>query len=163
MSVTCVLEPKLNLNPKVILSEADLLAVAVHIDRYVIEVIDRLIEDFTGINTLTVQTFKQLSKNKHRLNDKILSENQVLDEGVSSTLESISAFNEQMEAQATTPTSRLQRLCACCESSVVFYNAVIETTTDENILSAAEELAVSADDRYSVLKQVLGKKCGCYG
>ena len=159
MIETCVLEPRLN--PDIVLSETDLLAAAIHIDRYVMEAINRLIEDFSGINALTMQTFTQLSRNKHRLNDKILSDKQVLGDDVAINLEKTTSFNEQMEEQASTATLRLQRLCACCESSVIFYDAIVEKATDESVLSAASELATTAQERLSVLKQALGKECGC--
>ena len=86
---------------------------------------------------------------------------QALGEAVTRNLEIITAFNEQMEDQAITPTERLQRLCACCESSVSFYGAIVETASDESVLSYANELAANAHDRLSVLKQALGFECGC--
>ena len=154
-----MVEPKLN--PEIIRSETDLLAAAIHIDRYVMDAMDRLDEDFSKINTLATQTFKQLNQNKHVLNDKILSDKVVPSESVTSNLEEITLYNEQMEALVDTPVSRLQRLCACCYRSVVFYGAVAETAKDASLKAKAQELASSASERQDILKQALGNECGC--
>jgi len=154
-----MIEPKLN--PEVIHNETDLLAAAIHIDRYMMDAMDRLDEDFAEINSLTMQTFRQLSRNKYVLNDKVLSDRQTPGEEVTSNLEQITLYNEQMEAQVDTPTSRLQRLCACCDRSFDFYDAIAETSTDEAVVTTAQQLARSARERINILREALGEKCGC--
>lgn len=151
------------LDPEVIKNETDLLAVAIYIDRYVMEGIDRLDEDFEQINALTLQTFKQLSQNKHVLNDKVCNRENELSEGITLNLKEITLCNEQLEGQLDTPVSRLQRLCACCDRSFAFYRAVSETTTDEAVKVRSQELASSAFERKEILKRALGKECGCDG
>ncbi len=154
-----MVEPKLD--PDVIHNETDLLVAAIHIDRYVMDAMDRLDEDFSQINTLTMQTFKQLSQNKYVLNDKVLNDKHMPSEDVTINLEEITLYNEQMEERVDTPVLRLQRLCACCDRSFVFYKTVAETTDDEAIKAKAQELAASAHARQEILKQALGKECGC--
>ena len=154
-----MLEPRLD--PVVVQNEIDLLAAAIHIDRYVMDAMDRLEDDFTEIHSLTMQTFKQLSNGKHLLNDKVLQEKAVPAEGVTSNLEEITVYNELMEEKTNTPVQRLRRLCACCDRSLVYYNAIAEIHTDEVVKIAAEKLAASANERSNILKQALGKECGC--
>lgn len=154
-----MMEPKLD--PKIVHSETDLLAAAIHIDRYVMDAMDRLEEDFDDIHSLTIQTYKQLSRNKHLLNDIVLAGKDVPSEDVTSNLEKITIYNERMEEIANSPKSRLQRLCACCDRSLAFYQAIVETTDDEAIALTAQKLASSALDRNGVLKQAHGKECGC--
>jgi len=154
-----MIEPKLD--PDVIHNETDLLVAAIHIDRYVMDAMDRLDDDFAQINTLTMQTFKQLSQNKHVLNGKVLSDKTVPSEDVTINLKEITQYNEQMEERVDTPVLRLQRLCACCDRSFVFYKTVEETSSDEAIKTRAQELASSAYARQEILKQALGKECGC--
>ena len=103
-----MIEPKLDAG--VIYNETDLLVAAIHIDRYVMDAMDRLDEDFSQINTLTMQTFKQLSQNKYVLNDKVLSDKHVPSEDVTINLEEITLYNKQMEERVDTPVLRLQRL-----------------------------------------------------
>lgn len=150
-----------SLDPYVVHNETDLLAAAIHIDRYVMDAMDRLEEDFAEIHSLTMQTFKQLSRNKHVLNDIVLSGKNVPGEDVTSNLEKITLYNEQMEEVADSPKSRLQRLCACCDRSLAFYQAIVETADDEAVALTAQKLASSALDRTGILKQALGKECGC--
>lgn len=154
-----MIEPKLD--PDVIHNETDLLVAAIHIDRYVMDAMDRLDDDFAQINRLTMQTFKQLSQNKHVLNGKVFSDKTVPSEDVTINLEEITQYNEQMEERVDTPVLRLQRLCACCDRSFVFYKTVEETSSDEAIKTRAQALAASAHARQEILKQALGKECGC--
>ncbi len=154
-----MVEPKLN--PEVIHNETDLLVAAIHIDRYVMDAMDRLEEDFAEINSLTRQTFNQLNKNKHVLNDKVFSKKEALNEAVSSNLQQITIYNERMETLADTPVLRLQRLCACCDRSAVFYGVIVETTNDDAVKTKAQQLTVSAFERQDILKKALGKECGC--
>ena len=156
-----MMEPKID--PNVIQNETDLLAAAIYIDRYVMDAMDRLDEDFEQINSLTIQTFKQLSQNKYVLNDKVLSGETELSEDVTRNLKEITLYNEQREEQFDTPVSRLQRLCACCDRSFAFYDAVAESASDEAVRARARELVSSAFERSEILKRALGKECGCDG
>ena len=152
-------EPKLD--PTFVHNVTDLLAAAMHIDRYVIDAMNRLDEDFSGIHSLAKQTFKQFTRNKIALNNKIKIEKEVPGDDVSSNMEEIISCNEQMEENADTPALRLQRLCACCDQSFAFYQAIIEMTDDVTVMLAAKEQASSAHDRIVILRQALGKECGC--
>jgi hypothetical protein len=149
------------LDPKFIHNVTDLLAAAMYIDRYVIDAMNRLDEDFSGINSLAIQTFKQFNRNKTALNNKVKIDKEVPGDDVNFSMEEIISCNERMEEKADTPTLRLQRLCACCDQSFSFYEAIIETTNDDIVMLAAKEQASSARDRIDILRQALGKECGC--
>lgn len=149
------------LDPKFIHNVTDLLVAGMHIDCYVIDAMNRLDEDFSGVNSLARQTFKQFSRNKTALNNKVKIDQEVPGDDVISNMEEIISCNERMEEEADTPTLRLQRLCACCDQSLTFYEAIIETTNDDIVMLTAKEQASSARDRIAILRQVLGKECGC--
>jgi len=149
------------LDPDVIANEVDLLAAAINIDRYVMHAMDRLDEDFTEIDTLAMQTFKQISSSKHLLNDKILQDKETPCDGVTRNLEAITVYNELMEETANSPVSRLRRLCSCCDRSVVYYSTIADKHVDDAVTSMAKQLASSARERSEILKQALGKECGC--
>ena len=151
------------LDPDFVNNETDLLAAAIHIDRYVMNAMDRLDEDFKEIDALAIQTFKQLSSSKHLLNDKVLRDKETPGEGVSSNLEEITVYNELMEKEANSPVSRLRRLCACCDRSFAYYSEIAEVHADEAVKLMADKLASSARERSEILKQALGKECGCEG
>ena len=149
------------LDPKVIENETDLLVAAIHIDRYLMDAMDRLEEDFAEIHALTMQTFKQLSRNKHLLNDKVSSDKELPSAEVTRNVEKITTYNEQMEEKADSPASRLRRLCTSCERSLTFYNAINDIHADKIVKIMAQNLASSAQERMTILKQALGSECGC--
>jgi hypothetical protein len=149
------------LDPKFIHNVTDLLAAAMHIDRYVMDEMNRLDEDFSGIHSLAIQTFKQFNRNKIALNNKVKIDKVVPGDDVISDMEEIISCNEQMKEKADTPALRLQRLCAFCDQSFSFYEAIIETTDDDTVMLTAKEQASSAHDRIVILRQALGKECGC--
>lgn len=149
------------LDPDVISSEIDLLAAAIHIDRYVMNAMDRLDEDFAEIDALAIQMFKQLSSSKHLLNDKVLRDKATPGEAVSNNLEEIMVYNEMMEEQTDSPVARLRRLCACCDRSFIYYSEIAKVHADEAVKLLANKQASSARERSELLKQALGKECGC--
>jgi hypothetical protein len=61
-----------------------------------------------------------------------------------------------MEEKTNTPDSNLQRLSSYCDRSFAFYDAIVENTTDEAIMLAAQRLTSSALDRIGVMKQIAG-------
>lgn len=154
-----MLEPLLD--PDVVSNEIDLLAAAIHIDRYVMNAMGRLGEDFSEIDALTMQTFNQLSGSKHLLNDKVLRDKETPCEGLTRNLEKITVYNEQMEEKANSPASRLRRLCSCCDRSFSYYSTIAEIHTSEAVKLMAKKLLVAAQKRIEILKQALGKECGC--
>jgi len=148
---------EMKLDPKVVHNVIDLLAAAIHIDRNLMDMMDRLDEDFAEISTLTRQIFKQLSRNKHALNDKVLTGKEAPSEDVINHLEKFTLHNKQMELHANTPKSQLQRLCTCCELCSAFYEAIVETAVDETVALIAQELAASTFDRVKILKMALAR------
>jgi hypothetical protein len=68
-----------------------------------------------------------------------------------------------MGENANTQVLRIQRLCACCDRSFSFYDAVVETTENEAVMLSAQKLSSLALDRISILKEAMGEECGCNG
>ena len=151
---TSITEPRLD--PKAIHNEADLLAAAIHIDRRLADDMDIYTTDSPEIDSLARETRQQISNNENALSDKSSP-----GEDITQSLEKIESYNSYMEKQSNSPDSKLHRLCACCDRSFTFYDAVVETTSDEAIMLTAQQLTSSALDRIGIVKQVLGKECGC--
>lgn len=152
-----------SLDPKVIRNEIDLLAAAIHIDRYLMEAMNRLDNEFSEINKLAMLTFKQLSSNKHKLNDKVMNSRHSPSDEVTDNLEKITLYSERMEKKADTSASKLQWLCTNCDRSIDFYNSIIETSNDDELMQTAKALVSSALERSRILKLALGEECGCIG
>ena len=156
---TNMVEPRLN--PKVVHNGADLLAAAIHIDHNLANEMNKIAENYPEIDALARETRLQISSNENALYDEAINNKKSPGEEILKNLEQLQSYNAYMAKNDDTPDSRLQRLCACCDRSFAFYDAIVETADDENIMLAAQKLTSSALDRIGILKQALGKKCGC--
>ena len=152
-------EPRLD--PRSVHNESDLLVAAIHIDRYLADGMNKITADSAEIDSLVSETRQQISSNEHALDD-MTSEGQASpSEDIISNLEKLKSYNEQLEKSADDEDSKLQRLCACCDRSFAFYDAIVETTSNEAIMLTAQKLTSSALDRIGVFKQALGDSCPC--
>ncbi len=154
-----MVEPRLD--PAVVHNEADLLAIAIHIDNFLVAEMDCFIDRGAEIEALVNATRIQISSNEEALRDAGEQDDQLPGDDIASKLSEIDSYNRYLENTINTPDTRLQRLCACCDRSFTFYDAVVETAEDEKVMLAAQALTSSALDRIGILKQVLGKQCGC--
>ncbi len=151
-------EPRLD--PKAVHNEADLLAAAIHIDYYLVDEMNKVAENSPEIESLARETRLQISSNENALNDD-LSKQISPGEEINKNLKQLGSYNAYMKKNDDSPDSRLKRLCACCDRSFAFYDAIVEMADDENVMLTAQKLTSSALDRIGVLKQLLGKACGC--
>jgi rubrerythrin len=145
-------EPRLD--PKTIHKEADLLAAAIHIDSYLADEMNKIATNSPEIDSLASETRQRIIRNENALSDKSSP-----GEDITRSLEKIESYNSYMDKNTDSPDSRLQRLCACCDRSFAFYDAIVDTATDETIMLTAQKLTSSALDRIGILKQVLGNSC----
>lgn len=154
-----MVEPRLN--PNAVHNEADLLAAAIHIDHYLADEMNKVAENSPEIKALARETRLQISANENLLYDDAINKKMSPGEEITNNLEQLESYNAYMEKNDKSPNSNLQRLCACCDRSFAFYDAVVETAADENVMLMAQQLTSIALDRIGVLKQALGKECGC--
>ncbi len=156
---TNMVEPRLN--PTAVHNEADLLAAAIHIDHYLADEMNKVAENSPEIKALARETRLQISANENLLYDDAIDKQLSPGEEITNNLEQLESYNAYMENNDNSPNANLQRLCACCDRSFAFYDAVVETAADENVMLMAQQLTSTALDRIGVLKQALGKECGC--
>ena len=147
-------EPRLN--SKAIHNETDLLAAAIHIDRYLAEEINLINTGSAAIDALARETQQQISNNEHVLNDKIHQNKIQPGEEICNNLEQLKLHNNHLKNQQNTPDSALQRLWACCDRSFAFYDSIVENADDENVMLTAQQLSLSALNRIGTLKRALG-------
>lgn len=148
---TDTVEPRLD--PRAVHNEADLLAVAIHIDHYLADEMNKIAANVPEIKNLARETRLQINSNEKTLYDKSTKGGESLNSVIAANLEQLDSY---IEKNMTTADSRLQRVCTCCDRSFAFYDAVVETATDEKVMLTAQELTSSALDRIGVLKQLLG-------
>ena len=136
------------LDPKAIQNEADLLAAAIHIDKYIAEQIKDITITAPEITSLAEKTQQQISENQDALEKTILPS-----EEVTKNLEQLSIHN--INQVSDNPDLNLQRLWSCCDRSFAFYDAIVEQGINEEVMLAAQKLTTSALDRIGILKEVL--------
>ena len=141
-------EPRLD--PKTIHNEADLLAAAVHIDRYIAEQMQAFTATTPEINALAKETQKQISSNELALENKTSPNAEI-----TKNLEQLTLYYSNMKEGDDNADLNLQRLWSCCDRSFAFYDAIVETATDEAVMLMAQKLTSSALDRIGVLKEIL--------
>lgn len=144
-------EPRLD--PRAVHNEADLLAVAIHIDHYLADAMNKIAATVPEIKNLARETRLQINRNENTLYDRSTNAGESLNPVIVDDLEQLDAY---IEKNANTADSSLQRVCACCDRSFAFYDAVVETATDEKVMLTAQKLTSSALDRIGALKQLLG-------
>jgi len=152
-------EPRLN--PKSIHIEADLLAVAIHIDHFLLDEMAKIVEHSPEVKTLVSEVKLQINANENALREKATNKKQLLSKDLARNLAQIKSYSDGMVESANTQKLIIQQLCACCDRSFAFYDAVVASTADEAVMLAAQKLSSLALDRIGVLKQAVGKECGC--
>ena len=153
-----MVEPRLN--SKAVHNAADLLAAAIHIDHHLANEMSKLAEKHPEVDALARKTRLQISSNENALDAEASNNKRPPGEEIISNLEQLASYNASMEKNDDSSNSRLHRLCACCDRSFAFYDAIVETTADESVMLTAQQLSSSALDRIGILKQALGKECG---
>jgi rubrerythrin len=139
-------------------NEAELLATAIRIDRYFADTLDPLSADSPQLIVLAREARQQISKNEGLFSDLPMNAGQIPDELITSILPQ-SDFNNaggrRDIASGDSGGSKLQQLRICCDRSFVFYDAIVESATNEKVMLAAQTLASVALDRTGVLQQII--------
>jgi rubrerythrin len=142
-------------DPGAMQDESELLATALGLDRHFSEAIGQLDIDSPQLTGLAREAQQRISEKKALLEDLSLTALQLAHEVIASIVAQSYNDAEDDRDGVATVASELQQLRIFCDRSFVFYDAVVETTTDEAIMHAALALASLALDRSSVLQQVI--------
>ena len=142
------------LDPRFIHSEADLLATAIHIDDRLVATMKKISTDSPHLVALARQVQRQISDNEKALAHLTLNYRDLPSEDISSNLAQLDAYHEHMAARNPAPASNLQRLSNYCDLSFAFYDAIVESAADEDIMLTAQSLTSSALDRIGLMKQI---------
>ena len=138
------------LNPKNILNEADLLTAAVHIDRHLLDEMKLISSNSPEIETLVSETQKQINQYEKTLNDKAINQQIRPGDQISQNLKQLDEYNIQLIQHTDNPEHRVERLYACCDQSFAFYDAIVESTSDETVMLTAQQLTSLALDRIGI-------------
>lgn len=137
------------LDPDLIQTQSDLLAAAIHIDRYLESQMEILITDKPEIEKLRKDTLQQISFNEKTLNRQIPPGDEII-----GALNELKTYDSQLNARLDNPELDVQRLWSCCDRSFAFYDSIVETATDETVMLTAQNLTSTALDRIGILKEI---------
>ena len=137
------------LDSRLIHNETDLLTVATHIDKHLLDLMNDMAKDTPVIKSLLSDTQRQLNSNQKKLSAKHTVSEDTLD-----MLEQLKSYSTYINEVGNQPESELEKLWTCCDRSFVFYDSIVETATDEEVMLTAQNLTASALDRIGVLKQL---------
>ncbi|MCP4979262.1 MAG: ferritin family protein [Gammaproteobacteria bacterium] len=142
------------LDPGAVHNEADLLAAALHIDRYLIEAITRIAAEFPQIGSLARETQQQVRNNENALSDLALGNSKLPGSDISNNLALLEQLDAKNREKPAAPEAKLQQLGIYCDRSFAFYDAIMVKAADEPTMLTAQRLTSSALDRIGVLKQI---------
>jgi rubrerythrin len=143
-------------NPRAIQNESELLAAAIEIDRYLSVALTKLEPDSPQLAALARDTRQLISSHETALDRMAPGYSESASAEIAISLAQADANRTIPEDDSPSLDDELQRLSAYCDQSFVFYDAIVESTTDESMMQTAQALTASALDRIGVLKQVTG-------
>jgi len=145
-------EPRLD--STAIENKTDLLAAAIYIDQYLATQMQAFAETIPQIQSLAKETQQQISRNEKALSNNIAINNILPNETIIKNIDRLKLYNSNLRPMLDKPDMELQRLWSCSDRSFSFYDAVVESTEDEAVMLAAQQLSSLALDRINCLKQV---------
>ena len=142
-------------DPGTIQNEMELLASAIQIDRYLSDAIGKIDTDSPQLATLARATRQQISNNEDALNS-LAPDYREIPGLIPMLLAHAEANDATTEDGSGSLGAELQRLSIYCDQSFAFYDAIVESTSDESMMRTAQTLTSSALDRIGILKQITG-------
>lgn len=141
-------EPRLD--PQAIHTDADLFVAAIHINNYLSEQMESIIKSKPEIKSLSDKTALQTIQLENDLKTKDQPSEDVIE-----NVNQLKQFRANEANNNDEPDIELQRLWSCCDRSFAFYDSIVESTQDEALFLAAQELTSSALDKIGELKIIL--------
>lgn len=149
------------LDARIVHDEDDLLSVAIHIDHYLLSMMENIVAHASQLEAPVMQAVQTLVSNTQQeisSNENALSEKAATSEDTGRMLEQLKSYNVNLDEQADSLDSEIKRLWSCADRSFAFYDAIVETATDESIMLSAQKLTVSALDRIALIKQAFANQ-----
>jgi rubrerythrin len=140
-----------DIEPGVIHSLADLLAVAASAEHCLADNINALADGYPELQTVNTALQRELAEIETRL--KTVGQP---GDAVVAALESIEDYRKKTAAMNSDARTSLQRLCTDSDRCFAFYDAVVRRSTDEDVMLAAQQFSESSLERVGMLRDVLG-------
>jgi len=150
-------EPKLD--TATITKKIDLLTAALHIDHYLLEQMLAIKESTSEVNpplnALIIETQQQIKENETSLEEQKNSFQLIAGETITANLKKLKQYNIYVQQKFNHPDKNISQLCACCDRSFAFYDSIVKSAYDEQLILTAQHLTSVSLDRISALKSAL--------
>lgn len=140
------------LDAGVINSVADLLAVIICIEQYLGRLFRMAAVKFTALDSLAVSTRESLLVAEQALRD-----GEPPGTAVTRALQKVGTWRDAMLSETKGATAALRRLSTDCDRSFAFYNLLVKTASDEEIMLLAQQHSALATRRIEELLRVTQK------
>lgn len=143
------------LDARSIHDEGDLLTVAIYIDRYLLAVMQKLVESnlLEPVVASAVKSLIESTQQQIRSYEKQLANKSLASEDTVSMLKQFNSCDVYLDEQLDALDSDIKQLWSCSDRSFAFYDSIVESSADEVIMLTAQKLTTSALDRIAVIKQ----------
>jgi len=148
-------EPRLS--SKDIHNEVDLFTFAAHTGEYILGKLQQLDFDSKQTPELCSQ-LEQLNRENEQKIISLTQQSTSPNELLTSTLHQLDLFNDHILAKQKTDDAVLLRILEMCDHEFSFYDSIVETTKDENILLVAQALSSTALNHIDAVKQLLASR-----
>ena len=138
-------------DPGEIQSETELRAVAIRVDRYFADRLDRQAARYPQLSELTRKLRAQIEVHEQHLAG-------LAEVNLSQALAELPALLAFSDADTGEGESELRRLALYNDRSFAFYDSIVDNAGDDSILRAAQCLAALALDRTATLKRLCGDR-----
>ncbi len=136
-----------DINPAIIHTPADLLAVAGSAERCLADNLDALADSYPGLKKVSKATRAMLTDIEARLNSAGEP-----GEDAARAIESIENYKRNITEKADTPDALLQRLRSDTDRCFAFYDTVVTHARDETVMLVAQKLSESVLERIDLLR-----------
>jgi len=140
------------IDPRVINSVPDLLAVTICIEQYLGRLFKLAESKFTELEGLADNTRHSLAES-----EKALREGEPPGAVVTQALQKMGTWRDAMLSETRDASAALRRLSTDCDRSFAFYNSVVKTAEDESVMLMAQQQTALATQRIAELLHVTQK------
>ena len=137
------------ISPADINGKQDLLAVIIFIEQYLARLFETAGSEFTELRGLAISA--RISQNN---SEEALKAGEPPGSAVTSALQRVAQWRDKVLAQTGDATAALRRLCEDCDRSFAFYDLVVKSTADEQVLLMAQQQSTLATLRIAELRRL---------
>lgn len=133
----------------IIHNTADLLTISLFIEKSLLDLIEQFAARFPDLRTAEVITRKILS-----INEEKLPQDEPPGGDVTSILESLKSWQQDNPVITDNTSAALRRLCSDSDYRFTFYDSIVASTQNEEVMFLAQELCSLALERISELRKL---------